>query len=603
MVKNNSSAKNSLDVIILFFGVNLTILSISLLFFDPFNIPKFFSVLLIGLFSLKVILTNFGRFTRLDLTIASLTFLIIAFFTINVILNTSKWSAIIGVYGRNTGVLAYVSMLLLFLATSSIQLIDYRKALFFLTPAAFLLALYGLIQNSGSDPINWSNPYSPIIGTFGNPNFMSAYMGWASMLFLVVLSVEKITLGWKLTFVTSITAFIYLILKSNSIQGLFVIAIGTGLLLTLQGWNLRFVRYVLLPLYLVAITAGLLGTLNKGPVAQLVYQNSIAARGDYWRAALRMISDYPLLGVGIDRFGEFFPFYRDIEQAQNRNWATYTDNAHNVFLHLAATAGIIVAISWLGLHLVIWTKSLSVIVRSNNSESKKILTGLLTLSISAFLPAIISVDNIAASALSWFQLGLLYSWLRHSEKSSIKKISSSRFRVINVSIIVLLAVTVYEILYPIYVAESTLVHYVKTRPSYSSVFQKEKVFAKVLHEVPDEYRYLTLIGGEYARDGEFARAREMYLKALQKYPQKAELYRLIALTYEGQNDLENAVRSREMTRMYDRFNMGNLLQLVDDLVQLNRLEEATRYYQEMTEILPEYPYTLEAAELIKGKRS
>jgi tetratricopeptide (TPR) repeat protein len=135
------------------------------------------------------------------------------------------------------------------------------------------------------------------------------------------------------------------------------------------------------------------------------------------------------------------------------------------------------------------------------------------------------------------------------------------------------------------------------------VFQKEKVFAKVLHEVPDEYRYLTLIGGEYARDSEFARAREMYLKALQKYPQKAELYRLIALTYEGQNDLENAVRSREMTRMYDRFNMGNLLQLVDDLVQLNRLEEATRYYQEMTEILPEYPYTLEAAELIKGKRS
>ncbi|MCM8782835.1 MAG: O-antigen ligase family protein [Candidatus Omnitrophica bacterium] len=61
--------------------------------------------------------------------------------------------------------------------------------------------------------------------------------------------------------------------------------------------------------------------------------NSILQRLYYWRSALRMIKDYPLIGVGFRKFGIFYYFYK-LPQANITNYA------HNVFLQINAELGL-----------------------------------------------------------------------------------------------------------------------------------------------------------------------------------------------------------------------------------------------------------------------
>ena len=41
--------------------------------------------------------------------------------------------------------------------------------------------LYGVLQALGGDPFDWINPYSPVFGFFGNPNFQASFMGMAAV--------------------------------------------------------------------------------------------------------------------------------------------------------------------------------------------------------------------------------------------------------------------------------------------------------------------------------------------------------------------------------------------------------------------------------------
>lgn len=595
-----SKLQNSREIIIITFLINFITLFISLAFLDPFNIPKFCLLLLLGITSIRIIILKFRKPRRWDLVIVAFVILILGIFVVNLLKDVNRWSALIGVYGRNTGVLTYLSTLAIFFGTSLIRVSDYRMILLYLSPPALVMALYGLIQYSGSDPFKWNNSSSPIIGTFGNPNFMSAYLGWAIVLLSAIMWLGRITLGWKLTFLASIAVSFYLIIKSNSIQGIFVASIGIGILTIVGSWHFRLTRYVFLPLYIICMVLGALATLNKGPLTQFIYQTSISARGDYFRAAVRMASDNPIFGVGIDKFGIYFPIYRDIQQIQGRNWATYTDNAHNLILHLAATSGWLVAVCWLGIHFSVWIKAILCLVKEQKEYSRKITLSLLILSISAFAPSIISVDHITSAVLNWFLLGLLYSRVREVEY--VKEIPGLKTNnlIANIVTIAFPILFFWKILFPIYEAESTFVDYSKKISKESASFEEAKTFDKILNAVGREYRYLILIGNRYARSGDFVKARETFYEILNNYPKSGEVYRQIALTYEGENDLVNAVEVRRQARLYDKYNMANLLQLVDDLMQLGIRNEAEKYYLEMKNYLPNYPYTQEAFNILHG---
>ena len=78
---------------------------------------------------------------------------------------------IYGAYGRNTGLVTYFLLILLFVSVLNLsQKASFLKISYGLLAAGVVNAIYSLWVISFGDFIGWNNPYGNILGTFGNPN-------------------------------------------------------------------------------------------------------------------------------------------------------------------------------------------------------------------------------------------------------------------------------------------------------------------------------------------------------------------------------------------------------------------------------------------------
>ncbi|MHC4885046.1 MAG: O-antigen ligase family protein [Planctomycetota bacterium] len=69
--------------------------------------------------------------------------------------------------------------------------------------------------------------------------------------------------------------------------------------------------------------------------------NTPGVRWNYWRTGMRMVTENPWRGVGLDQFGVYYPTYKTME-----GWAV--KRAHNQYIQLAADGGIPLLLAWLG---------------------------------------------------------------------------------------------------------------------------------------------------------------------------------------------------------------------------------------------------------------
>ncbi len=166
---------------ILGYGAALTtIFLVSSSVTDPVNAPKLVVLGLVGFGAAGVLIANRGAKPR-DLSLlsaVSLLLFIIAATSSMVFSNSPLSQNIWGVYGRNNGLVTYIFLASIFLSasmlvkTASFELIS--KALLF---AGLINLIYcGWVILFG-DFIGWNNPYGNILGTFGNPNFIGAFLG------------------------------------------------------------------------------------------------------------------------------------------------------------------------------------------------------------------------------------------------------------------------------------------------------------------------------------------------------------------------------------------------------------------------------------------
>ena len=161
---------------------------------------------------------------------------------------------------------------------------------------------YGLLQTLGADPIQWANQYSPVIGFLGNPNFQSAFMGMIAVVsFTMVLNKafkSSIKIGLALVGVASLIV----VYETLSKQGFLNFTAGLGAVVILWLFMTKRNTLGLAASGLGAIGAILtfLGLINTGPLASFLYKGSLEARGYYWRAAIKMVTDHPFFGVGMD---------------------------------------------------------------------------------------------------------------------------------------------------------------------------------------------------------------------------------------------------------------------------------------------------------------
>jgi len=229
-----------------FIGIALVALGINpFTSFEPFNAPKFLFLLILS--SLVIILSlnrsTFSILINLDRILKILISLFLLQSVFSLLFSDLPWfSQLFGIDGRNTGFLTYFSFIVIFvyfiLRTSESVA---RRLVFLLILIGLINALYGLVQFSGQDPFAWTNPYSPVFGFFGNPNFQSALMGISGSAVWAILLIKEQDTRLRLTLLALQAIFFVVLIGTKSQQGFIIFFAGFVLsLFFLLTKNLRF---------------------------------------------------------------------------------------------------------------------------------------------------------------------------------------------------------------------------------------------------------------------------------------------------------------------------------------------------------------------------
>lgn len=377
---------------------------------DPFNSPKFWLLILFAAFFMGFIFQSFQKI-KSEQNLQILSVLLILFTLIGFIsaLNTDlKFTAFMGETQRRNGFFTYFALAIIMMITAIYFEISFvKKATYFAFFTGIALGIYGLMQISGRDFVDWVNPYNAIISTVGNPNFAAAIMAMmAILIFAPTLdsSYNKI-LRLSSLFLTLILVFtIYL---SNARQGLLSFAIGLAVLITIWAYGKnRLLGYFFVVSSAVVSSFAILGMLQVGPLSSLLYKGSVTVRGYYWDAGIAMVRANPFFGVGYDSYGSFFKEYREVGYPLKYGFQITSSNAHNLPIQIFSTQGFIAGLLYLLLLVFIFWLGVCAIKRSAGNE--RIQIGAVFAAWLAYhAQSIVSIDNIGIAIWGWMLGGAL----------------------------------------------------------------------------------------------------------------------------------------------------------------------------------------------------
>jgi O-antigen ligase len=331
-----------------------------------------------------------------------------------------------GTTGRNTGFLTYLGFSLIFvgsvIASNAESLKRFIIAVFVVGGAS---TIYGVIQAVDADPFNWVNQYSPVFGFLGNPNFQSSLVGMLGAMSLSQLLIKGLKIQLRALIAAYLLITLYVIKETASQQGFLVLALGMGVVVGLYVIQLSKkigLAYGLLSV--VGFFAVLFGTLNKGPLASILYKDSVTYRGDYWNAGWKMTFDHPIFGVGIDGYGDWYRRSRTLAATVRRGPDTTSNAAHNVFLDISSNGGFPLLAIYLALMVLVVISAIKVLRRSTSfSPAFAALAGGWV----AFQSqSIISINQIGLAIWGWVLSGLIIGYEINTRTDHAESITSKK---------------------------------------------------------------------------------------------------------------------------------------------------------------------------------
>jgi hypothetical protein len=317
-----------------------------------------------------------------------------------------------GAYGRNTAFIAYLLLISVILSAAVLRRENSFKYLIWgLLGAGLINVVYCTWVIAFGDFVPWSNPYGNILGTFGNPNFIGAFLGLfaASMVAYSLKQGTSVVVRSSVFVVFLIT--VYAIIDSNAIQGRVVVAAGLGIV----GFYLvrsKFEALIAQVAYVVFIgiagTFALLGALQIGPLTKYIYKTSVSLRGEYWQAGWKMGSDHPLTGVGFDTYGDWYRRARDAQALILPGPNTTTNAAHNVPFDVFAFGGWPLFASYLAILALSVIAIIKVTLRNRRYDA--VFVTLTTAWLCYQLQSIISINQIGLAVWGWLFGGALIAY-------------------------------------------------------------------------------------------------------------------------------------------------------------------------------------------------
>jgi O-antigen ligase len=394
---------------------------------DPVNVTKLFALGGVSV-AILAITVAFGlqhiflHFRSILISVLVFDFLLLS----TSILSLAPFSQnYFGAYGRNNGLLTYVLMSALLLSSLLISKVEsFEKIIYGLFAAGFLNVAYCAWVLAFGDFLSWSNPYGNILGFFGNPDFISAFLGMfiaGSLAFIVsskTRTIIKLILG-----LTSIVA-LFEVIKSHAVQGLVVTAGGmaiVGFYVVRSYFKNQIAAYAYAVTVMSLGVVAVFGTLQKGPLS-FVYKRSVSLRGSYWRAGLEMGNSHPLTGVGLDTYGDWYRRARPaVALIDTPGINTLSNVSHNVVIDFFASGGYPLVLSYLA---VLFFGAVSIIrITKRRKEYDRAFVALTGVWLCYEVQSFISINQIGLAIWGWVFGGLLIAYER-STRSDLEMNSS-----------------------------------------------------------------------------------------------------------------------------------------------------------------------------------
>ena len=393
---------------------------------DPINVVKMAVIAVLGFSTAGLLALNFQKLYRKgNKLVFNISGLFILFLLLGIITSGRNFNQeFFGTYGRNSGFVTYISLLILMLCASVISSESFvRKFIFTFIAVGILSTVYGYLQHVGIEPAGWVSPYNPILGFMGNPDFMGAFLGLTIIAALGPILSPGVDVKYRGLCIAYVLAALYLIRLTGVKQGLMVVIIGISVVIVVRVFfsKLRVLSYLALGVSFFVGGLVFLALFNVGPLAGLLYKASLTARGYYWQAAIRMIQENPILGVGLDSYGDW---YRRTRSLEAYNWlpTQYSDSAHNVYLDIAAGGGIPLLLVYFSLMVLVVVIAIKELKTLQTFDS--FFAALLAIWVGFSAQLLISINQIGIAVWGWIATGLLIGYHNRNREISESLIST-----------------------------------------------------------------------------------------------------------------------------------------------------------------------------------
>lgn len=380
---------------------------------DPVNAPKLMSLSVLACSSFSLIIFTDLRvrlFTEKKILLVSALFLM-AMISAVLFSNSPLSQNIYGSYGRNNGLLCYLFLGVILLGYSSLRS---RRSFDLLIKAlilsGFVNLAYGGWVIAFGDFVGWYNPYRGILGTFGNPNFIGAFLGMFFSVYIALAAGKQSSTKLRISLVFVLPLTILEILKSNAIQGRVLAALGLGIVgfFFLRSYSSRFWTGVYSIFTIVVGSTALAGALQHGPLVDYIYKTSVSLRGQYWLAAWNTGSTNPVTGVGMDSFGDWYRRSRDVRAITLPGVNTTVNTAHNVWMDMFAFGGWPLFLAYL--FLLTFPLIAIIKVMRRNKDYNPTFVALTVGWICYQVQSLISINQIGLAIWGWALSGALVGY-------------------------------------------------------------------------------------------------------------------------------------------------------------------------------------------------
>ena len=381
---------------------------------DPVNSTKHFLLGGVAISSFLIAIQwSFKRIWQESRIALALSVLFVVF-SMNAVVNSGSPldQNLFGNFGRNTGFFAYFFLVAILVATLGLRLKrSFEVILKGLLISGTVNVIYCFWAWQFGDFVGWSNPYNTILGTFGNPNFIGAFLGiFVSVLFAYMASPGR-SLKWRIICLLPLVAALLEIKLSHAIQGIVVAAGGFALVVFFLIRD-KFNSYVPLITYsgfiLATGTVAVMGALQKGPLTKIIYKTSVSLRGEYWHAGIAMGNKFPLTGVGMDSYGDWYRRSRGASAMILPGPNVVSNAAHNVNIDLLAFGGWPLFVTYVSI-LVIAGVSIIRFARGQKSFDW-VFVGLSVAWICYQVQALISINQIGLAIWGWLLTGAVIAY-------------------------------------------------------------------------------------------------------------------------------------------------------------------------------------------------